>query len=137
MRNRQKSSAQEPLPSAASSARRGLGALGERLAARHLAAAGYEILARNWRCSIGELDLVARQDDCLVVVEVRTRRGDSLGSPEESLTRTKQARLIVLAEAYVQAAKWPGTWRIDVIAIEMDQAGCLRRVDHYENAVTG
>ena len=118
-------------------ARRGLGTMGEELAARHLAAAGYDIVARNWRCAAGELDLVTRQGDSLVLVEVRTRRGDALGSPEESLTHAKQARLIALAEAYVQACNWPGSWRIDVVAVELDRAGRLRRVDHYENAVTG
>jgi len=118
-------------------ARRGLGALGEELAARQLSVAGYEIVTRNWRCQTGELDLVARQGECLVLVEVRTRRGQALGPPEESITPAKQARLITLAEAYVQAVEWPGDWRIDVVAVELDQVGRLLRVDHYENAVTG
>jgi len=118
-------------------ARRGLGRLGEELAARRLVAAGYEIMARNWRCQEGELDLVARQGTCLVVVEVRTRRGKALGPPEESITQAKQARLISLAEAYVQAVDWSGDWRIDVVAVELDQSGRLLRVDQYENAVTG
>ena len=120
-----------------SDARQGLGALGEKLAARHLAAAGYQIVACNWRCPIGELDLVARQGECLVCVEVRTRRGAAFGPPEESITAAKQARLVALAEAYVQATDWLGDWRIDVVAVEMDRTGRLLRVDHYENAVTG
>lgn len=117
--------------------RRGLGRHGEDLAARHLAAKGYEIVARNWRCETGELDLVTRDGDCLAFVEVRTRRGRALGTPEESITRAKQARLAALAEAYVQAHDWPGDYRVDIIAIEMDRGGRLLRVDHYENAVTG
>jgi len=118
-------------------ARRGLGALGEELAAQRLVAVGYEIVTRNWRCQVGELDLVARQGECLVLVEVRTRRGKALGTPEESITPAKQARLVNLAEAYVQSVDWPGDWRIDVVAVELDQGGRLLRVDHYENAVTG
>jgi len=117
--------------------RRGLGRYGEELAARHLAARGYEILARNWRCEAGELDLVARDGDCLAFVEVRTRRGVALGSPEESVTPAKQARLIALAEAYIQAYGWPGNWRIDVVAVEMDRHGRVLRLEHYENAVVG
>ncbi|MCL7452754.1 MAG: YraN family protein [Anaerolineae bacterium] len=117
--------------------RGGLGRHGEELAARHLAAKGYEIVARNWRCETGEIDLVARDGADLAFVEVRTRRGRSLGSPEESITAAKQARLIDLAEAYVQAERWAGGWRIDVVAVEMDRRGRLLRVDHYENAVTG
>jgi putative endonuclease len=126
-----------PAPSPTADARRGLGALGEELAARRLAAAGYEIVTRNWRCQAGELDLVARHGECLVLVEVRTRRGTVLGPPEESITPAKQARLVTLAETYVQAVDWPGDWRIDVVAVELDRGGRLLRVDHYENAVTG
>jgi putative endonuclease len=117
--------------------RHGLGRHGEDLAASHLAAKDYHILDRNWRCETGELDLVARDGPCLVFVEVRTRRGWAMGSPEESITAAKQARLISLGEAYVQAHDWAGDWRIDVVAVEMDQRGRLLRVDHYENAVTG
>jgi putative endonuclease len=117
--------------------RRGLGRRGEILAAQHLAAQGHEIVARNWRCEAGELDLVIMDGNCLAFVEVRTRRGRSLGSPEESITQAKQARLITLSEAYIQANDWEGQWRIDVIAVEMDPRGRLLRLDHYENAVTG
>ena len=117
--------------------RRGLGRRGEELAARQLAAKGYQIVEQNWRCEAGELDLVAREGECLVLIEVRARRGRSMGSPEESITMAKQARLIALGEAYVQEHDWAGHWRIDVVAIEMDRRGRLLRVDHYENAVTG
>jgi putative endonuclease len=117
--------------------RRGLGRWGEDLAAQHLAAAGHTILERNWRTREGEIDLVIQDGETLAIVEVRTRRGRALGTPEESITAAKQARLIALAEAYVQAKDWPGLWRIDVVAIEMDRRGRLLRVDHYENAVTG
>jgi putative endonuclease len=117
--------------------RQDLGRRGEQLAARQLEAKGYQIVAQNWRCETGELDLVAREGECLVVIEVRTRRGRSMGSPEESITAAKQARLIALGEAYVQESNWAGGWRIDVVAIEMDRRGRVLRVDHYENAVTG
>jgi putative endonuclease len=114
-----------------------LGRRGEELAARLLAGKKYRLVVRNWRCPIGEIDLVAEDESCLVFVEVRTRRGSSLGTPEESITAAKQARLIALAESYVQSTGWPGEWRIDVIAVEMDGRGRLVRLDHYENAVTG
>jgi len=122
---------------AAGDDRQGLGRRGEDLAAQHLAAQGYEIVVRNWRCEHGELDLVARDGDCLALVEVRARRGRALGTPEESITPAKQAKLIDLAWAYVQENDWQGGWRIDVVAVELDRRGRLLRVDHYENAVTG
>lgn len=117
--------------------RRGLGRRGEELAALHLEAMGYELVTRNWRCKAGEIDLVARDGDCLAFVEVRTRRGRVLGTPEESITAAKKARLVDLAEAYVQMRDWSGNYRIDVVAVELDRRGRLLRVDHYENAVTG
>ena len=117
--------------------RRGLGRRGEELAAQRFAAEGYEIVARNWRCEVGEVDLVIQDGDDLAIVEVRTRRGQALGTPEESITPNKQARLIALGEAFVQAVDWAGNWRIDVVAVEMDPRGRLLRVDHYENAITG
>ena len=121
----------------AQSSRQALGQRGERLAEQHLVDSGSHIMARNWRCCEGELDLVAREGDCLVLIEVRTRRGHGMGSPEESIVPAKQARLIRLAEAYVQATDWQGDWRIDVVAIEMDRQGRVLRLDRYENAVTG
>ena len=117
--------------------RQGLGRHGEELAARHLLARGYEIVDRNWRCQAGELDLVATDGDCLVFVEVRARRGQALGTPEDSVTVAKQARLAALADAYVQDRNWAGDYRIDVVAIEFDEHGRLLRLDHYENAVGG
>lgn len=117
--------------------RQAFGKHGEILAARYLAAKGFEILDRNWRCQAGELDIVARDGQVLVLAEVRARRGRGHGTPEESVTPAKRSRLLALAEAYVQAIEWPGFYRIDVVAIEMDGRGRLLRVSHYENAVTG
>lgn len=114
-----------------------MGKWGEEYAARLLTKKGYCLVTRNWRCRQGEIDLVVEKEGCLAFVEVRTRRGDSLGSPEESITERKRARLISLAEAYLQSTEWQGEWRIDVVAIQLDFRGRLVRVDHYENAVTG
>ncbi|NTW97526.1 MAG: YraN family protein, partial [Oscillochloris sp.] len=82
------------------SPRRALGDFGESAARSHLLRAGYAILASNWRCRIGEIDLVARQGDQLVFVEVRTRRADGPISPEESISPAKRRRMLALADAY-------------------------------------
>ena len=115
-----------------------LGSLGERLAAAHLESKGYRIIDRNWRCPEGEVDLVAERDGCLVFVEVRTRRGTAHGSPEESVTAAKAARLLAVADAYVQAhPEAPEDRRIDLVAVELSPEGRLLRVDHIEAAVSG
>lgn len=118
-----------------STARKGLGRLGEALAARALADQGYRIRERNWRCAAGELDIVAEEGGVLALVEVKTRRGRAFGAPEEGVTPAKQARLIELAAAYVQQSDWLGDWRIDVVAVELAPDGKLHRLEIIRNAV--
>jgi putative endonuclease len=116
--------------------RRSLGQAGESLAARELAQRGYRILARNWRCPIGEIDIVAEREGVLVFVEVKTRRGDRLGTPQESVTRSKQAKLIEAALTYLQEHTLEACdWRIDVVAIQMSPRGNLVGIEVIENAV--
>jgi len=117
--------------------RRRLGAFGERLAAAHLEAKGYRIRARNYRCREGEIDIVAQDGETLVFVEVRTRRGDALGTPAESITAIKESRLVAAATAYVQALPQPpADQRIDVVAVQLSPDGRLLAIDHIEGAVT-
>ncbi len=115
-----------------------LGRLGERLAQQKLTAGGYAILARNYRCRAGEIDLVARQGETVVFVEVRTRRGIAFGLPEASLTPRKRQHLIAAAQTYLQANQLEqAPWRIDVVAVELSHQGALLRVDVIENAIRG
>jgi putative endonuclease len=117
--------------------RRRLGAFGERLAAAHLAAKGYRILARNFRCREGEIDIVTQDGETLVFVEVRTRRGDALGGPAESVTASKEARLVAAATAYVQTLPQPpADQRIDVVAVQLSPGGRLLSIDHIQGAVS-
>lgn len=116
--------------------RKQLGAIGEQLAAAYLERLGYRVVARNWRCAGGELDLVADDDGTLVFVEVRTRRG-APGAAVESVGPAKQARLAGLAYAYLEelgtSAESP--WRIDVIAVEFDAAGRVAHIHHIRDAI--
>jgi putative endonuclease len=89
------------MASAATSARDALGRYGEELAARHLVAAGMQVLARNWRCREGEVDIVALDGDVLVVCEVKTRRALGFGAPIEAVTPQKAARLRRLAARWL------------------------------------
>ena len=118
-----------------SRSRREVGQLGEALAAERLMAEGWRVVETNWRCRLGELDVIARDGTWLVVVEVRTVRRGGYGQPEESVGPAKQQRLIRLGKAYTQSVNWSGPWRIDVVAIVLDDDGGVERMDHYRNAV--
>jgi putative endonuclease len=78
-----------------------VGRYGEDLAARHLVETGMVILERNWRCPAGEIDIVAREGDALVVCEVKTRSGSRFGTPLEAVTPAKAARLHRLGGLWV------------------------------------
>lgn len=95
-----------------------VGAYGERVAERFLVDAGLVVLERNWRCPLGEIDIVARDGDCLVVCEVKTRSTTAYGHPLEALSRRKVARLRKLAYAWVEErGVRPRTIRIDLVAV--------------------
>jgi putative endonuclease len=113
-----------------------LGDFGERVAVQHLEAKGYRIRERNARTRFGEIDIVAEKDDTLVFVEVRCRRRNKLGSAAESLSEAKQRRLVNLAEAYgAGQAGLPEGRRIDLIAVDLTEAGRVLSVQHIEGAV--
>jgi putative endonuclease len=101
-----------------------VGEYGERLAAEHLRADGMEILDRRWRCPIGEVDIVAADAGCLVVVEVKTRRSTVAGLPVEAVTPAKRARLRRLAAAWLadHPTGWPEV-RIDVVSVLVPRHG--------------
>ena len=117
-----------------SDARVKLGRQGEELAVRELIHRGYEIVARNWRCQVGEVDVVARRDEVWAFFEVRTRRGEEFGTPEESLTEAKQQRMVDVALTYLGEHDLNDVdWRVGLVAVEMERAGRLLRLEVYES----
>lgn len=111
----------------------GLGQQGEELAAAALCSCGFEIVARNWRCPYGEVDIIASHNQDLYFVEVRTRRGGAQPMPEESLTQQKLQRMEIVARAYLgrYASAVPLTWHLSFLAIAMDRTGHLQRITFY------
>jgi putative endonuclease len=102
-----------------------IGALGEQLAVDHLTSLGLRVLARNWRCRYGELDVIAADDatHTLVFVEVKTRTSDRFGGVAEAVTPLKVRRLRRLAGLWLAAQ--PGRWetvRIDVIGVRIGRS---------------
>ncbi|HVU92071.1 MAG TPA: YraN family protein [Jatrophihabitans sp.] len=106
-----------------------VGRYGEQLAAQRLEADGLVVLARNWRCRDGELDLVARDGDELVFVEVKTRSSAAFGDPAEAVDRVKAARIRQLARQWIAAererhpdAGWSSV-RFDVVSVLRSRSG--------------
>jgi putative endonuclease len=113
---------------------RSLALEGERLAAEHLARAGYRIVGRNVRAGGVEIDVVAERPGLVVFVEVKARRTRGFGAPEEAVDPAKCARLVRGARAWLHEHAPPGVRvRFDVIAVEPDTGGRLR-VRHLPGA---
>ncbi len=110
-----------------------IGKLGEEIAKDYLKKRGYEILAQNFKTKYAEIDLVARQKNELVFVEVRTKRGLDFGSPEDSLNKKKLRKLWFNARGYINWAKWRGPYRIDAVCIVLKPNNTLDRFNHYKN----
>lgn len=103
---------------------------GEDAAAAFLERVGMTLVERNWRCSAGEIDIVALDGDALVFIEVKTRRSERAGTGEEAVSAAKQRRLVRLADAYIHASGVDevGQVRFDVVAIRViaDDRALLR-----------
>jgi putative endonuclease len=112
--------------------RRKLGQWGEEQARRYLEVRGCRVVTTNWRCTAGEVDLVVQDGEWLAFVEVRTRRGQVYGTPEESITAAKLARMAAVAKSYVYEQEWEGDWRLDVVAIQV-RSGQSPDIEWYKN----
>jgi putative endonuclease len=109
-----------------------VGRYGEDIAARYLTRAGFSIIERNWRCELGEIDIVARDRTTVVICEVKTRRGLEFGSPLEAVTGRKLARLRRLAGRWLREHDVPSDdVRIDVIGIVHPRDGATV-IEHLE-----
>ena len=121
--------------------RRRLGALGERVAGEHLERGGYRILERNFRCALGELDIVAADRRSIVFCEVKTRVAGSRGGPAgplDAIGPGKRRRLRLLATEWLRARGAEGphrhALRFDAVGVVLDGRDHLLRLDHLEDA---
>ena len=119
--------------------RKETGAMGEQAAADYLLEKGYELLARNWHCRWGELDLVARKEEILAFVEVKTRKPGAMVSPLEAVNRTKQYKLIRSAQAYLmELGETELQPRFDVAAVTVFPGELPRfTVEYWPSAFDG
>ncbi len=110
-----------------------VGRWGEQAAAEYLEKQGYIILARNFRTAHGEIDILARQDNVLVFVEVKARSSNRFGYPEHSVTPRKRMHILSAAEKYVLEHPEFRTWRVDVISVEGETGEA--KIRHFENVI--
>jgi putative endonuclease len=110
------------------------GQLGEEIARKYLKKKGYKILEQNAKNKFGEIDIVAKDKKELVFVEVRTKIGDTYGSPEDSLTKNKLRRLRQNAIGYVNKNNWKGDYRIDAVCIVLAHGEDKpEKIEHHLN----
>ncbi|MBU6325271.1 MAG: YraN family protein [Bacteroidetes bacterium] len=109
-----------------------LGKQGEEAAYRFLAESGYEVLERNYRIGRDELDIIARHDNMLVILEVKTRSSNSHGYPEEFVNAAKQKRMVRAAAAYLEAHFPQASLRFDVISVELKRNSLI--INHFKDA---
>jgi len=110
-----------------------IGKWGEDTAVEHITQHDYEIIARNVRTPYGEIDIVARQGDVTIFVEVKARTSNTMGLPEESITPRKREHMLAAAEHYA-AEHEIDHWQIDVIAIE-GKPGSEPKITYFEDAI--
>ncbi|HQX16804.1 MAG TPA: YraN family protein [Anaerolineales bacterium] len=110
-----------------------IGKWGEDVAAEYLVERGCKIVARNTRTPYGEIDIIAKQGNVIIFVEVKTRTSNKMGLPEESITARKRQHMVSAAEHYA-AEHEIDNWQIDVISIE-GKPGSTPKVTYFENAI--
>ena len=106
--------------------------MGEEVARKYLKKKGYKIIEQNYRTKYAEIDIIAKDQNMLVFVEVRTKTSERFGLPEETINRKKLQKLLLNAKAYVKMKEWEGQYRIDAVCIILSPEGKLRRINHYE-----
>jgi len=110
-----------------------VGKWGEESASEYLLQKGYEVVGHNVPTPYGEIDIIARQGDILIFVEVKTRTSNKMGVPEESITARKREHMIACAEHYAMENEIDN-WQIDVISVE-GKPGTNPRITYFENAI--
>lgn len=116
--------------------RQDLGKLGEELACDFLKKQGYIIIEHNYRTRGGEIDIVAKEGEMIVFVEVKTRVSREFGYPEEAIDARKQHKLAMTAECYLANHElYEKDYRIDAIGIEMERDGRLKNLRHEKDVV--
>ena len=109
------------------------GRMAEEAAGRYLEGLGYEVIMRNYHTRYGEIDLICRNNNILVFIEVKAKRGGLFGRPEEMFTRYKYEKVKRMGEVYLKGKNVP--CRIDMVAVELDGDNVVKALRHYPGVV--
>ena len=111
---------------------------GEQLAYQYLISHGVDVIDRNVRVGSGEIDIVAKENDCVVFVEVKTRHESSFADPEASITMLRAERMIACAEEFMQLnPEFGESYRIDLISITKNTRSATANIVWFKNAISG
>ena len=109
--------------------------LGEEIARKYLEEKGYKIIEQNYRTKYSEIDLIVKKGGVLIFVEVRAKRGELFGSPEDSINKKKLKKIYFNADNYVKIKNYKGQFRIDAVCIVLNLDNSVKRLGHYENII--
>jgi len=110
-----------------------IGQIGEELAANFLIEKGYEILEKNWRYSNAEIDIIAKDRDILVFIEVKTRSSDYYGAPEEFVSARQSELIFKAAQSYTEQIAYDWAIRFDIISLLKDNTRMAFSIKHIED----
>ena len=111
------------------------GKVGEEIARKYLEEKGYKTIEQNYKTKYAEIDIVAKKGKELVFVEVRTKKGENFGTPEDTIDKRKLRKLWGNARAYTAWKKWQGPYRVDAVCIVLGYNNTVERINHYENII--
>ncbi|NPV92100.1 MAG: YraN family protein [Firmicutes bacterium] len=109
------------------------GRAGEATALEYLTQKGYVLITRNYRCRLGEVDLIMKQGEKLAFIEVRSRSGEGFGLPQESVRAEKVARIQRIAQYFLSRelrGNWQGPVNLEMVAVRFGPGGTLKKIEH-------
>jgi putative endonuclease len=111
-----------------------IGKIGEEIAVQYLAKNGYIILEKNFKVAFGEIDIIVEKNNCICFVEVKSRKSEKYGLPEEAITQFKKNKIIKVAQLYIKKKHIRNKlFRFDVISINLDKRISII-IRHIKNA---
>ena len=111
------------------------GKIGEEIAKNYLIKKGYKIIEQNYKTKYGEIDLICEKDREIIIVEVRAKKGNNFGTPEDSLDKRKINKIFFNAKTYISFEKEQKPYKVDAICIILKNNNEIESLNHYQNII--